>query len=112
MYRFLLILFILSVWPHVTFKHLLWAAFIALATFPLKKLWDWWAGSFWESFKVSFMESFKKTPGGQEFLKAYHDARAKKDTEIVKEHPELEKLLHCKECQGKGCENCGGTGWV
>jgi hypothetical protein len=80
--------------------------------FPLKKLWDWWTDRFWIVFKTSFTAQFKKTPGGQAFYKAFYEGRAKKDIETVKEHPELEPVLHCKECQGKGCEHCGGTGWA
>lgn len=112
MFRFLIALYVLTVWPHITLSHVLWAAFVALATFPLKKLWDWWSERFWESFKATFLASFKKTPGGAEFMRAFYESRAKKDAEVAREHPELEKLLHCKECGGKGCEECGGTGWA
>jgi hypothetical protein len=112
MFRFLLALYILSYWPHITWKHVIWAGVIAIMTYPLKKIWDWWLEEFWTAFWLSFKAGFKQTPGGQEFLKAYHEARAKKDAQIAKEHPELEPLLHCKKCQGKGCEDCGGTGWV
>ena len=93
-------------------SHLLWAGIGAALMFPLKKIWDSWISEFWTGLWVGFKAGFQKTPAGQEFFKTYHDARAKKDAEIVTKYPELEKLLHCKECQGKGCEECGGTGWV
>jgi hypothetical protein len=93
-------------------SHWVWAGIGAFAVWPIKKIWDNWIEKFWTAFWITFKEGFRKTPAGQEFLKAYHEARAKKDAQIAKEHPELEPLLHCKECQGKGCENCGGTGWV
>jgi len=97
----------MSGWTHV-----LWAGIGAALMFPLKKIWDWWLSEFFTGLWYGFKAGFKQTPEGQEFFKKYYDARAKKDTEIVAKHPELEKLLHCKSCQGKGCEDCGGTGWV
>jgi len=95
-----------------SYTHWLWAGLGALAMFPLKKLWDWWIERFWTAFWMGFKENFKKTPEGQAWLKQYYEARAAKDAELAKQHPEIEPMLHCKECQGKGCEHCGGTGWA
>jgi|SRR5271156_1073190 len=92
--------------------HLFWAGVGASLMFPLKMIWDSWLSKFWTAFWLSFKAGLKQTPEGQQFFKSYHEARAKKDAEIAAAHPEIEKLLHCKECQGKGCEECGGTGWV
>jgi len=120
-FRFLAALYIISFWPQLTWKHAVWAAVIAVATFPLKKLWDWWTERFWQAFKLSFMASFKKTEGGKEFMKAFYESRAKRDAEAIKEHPELKEMLTCKTCGGTGsppvwtgsfCEDCGGTGLV
>jgi len=80
--------------------------------FPLKKIWDWWLERFWTAFWISFKSGFKQTPAGQAFFQEFYKKRAEKDTEIVREHPELAEMLHCKECLGKGCEDCGGTGWA
>jgi hypothetical protein len=130
MWRFIIALYLISVWPHLTLKHVLWAGFIALITWPLKKLWDWWSEKFWASFKLSFMASFEKTEGGSQFMKAFRESRGKKEAEIVKQHPEQTDLLRCKECNGTGikgvmhagfgdmhegdivCNHCGGTGWA
>lgn len=112
LFRFLVAFYFISVWPHITWSHVLWAAFIAVMTWPLKKLWDLWVGKFWEAFKTSFMAGFKNTPEGREFLNQFYKARAEKDVKIVHEHPELAKMLKHKDCDGKGCEDCGGTGWA
>src|SRR5271168_3981597 len=73
---------------HVTWRHAIWAAVIAIATFPLKKLWDWWADRAWQAFKASFMASFKKTEGGQVFLKSFYESRAARDKAAIESHPE------------------------
>lgn len=112
MFRFLVALYIISFWSTLTWKHVLWAALVAILTFPLKKLWDWWIERFWDAFKTSFKAGFKQTPAGQEFFKSFYAKRAEKDIALVKQHPELEPMLHCKICFGKGCEDCGGTGWA
>lgn len=115
-FRFFLALYVISIWPQITWKHAIWAALIAVLTFPLKKLWDWWTDKFWEAFKLSFMASFKKTEGGQQFMKAFYEGRAKRDAATLKDHPELKDMLTCKSCVGTGkgilgiCEDCGGTG--
>src|SRR5271163_2779018 len=115
-FRFFLALYVISFWPQLTWRHALWAAVIAIATFPLKKLWDWWADRAWQAFKISFMASFKKSEGGKVFMKSFYEGRAKKDAAILKEHPELKDMLTCKTCGGSGtlfqlpCADCGGTG--
>jgi hypothetical protein len=99
-------------------SHWLWAGLGALAIWPLKHVWDNWIEKFWTAFWISFKAGFKQTPAGQEFLKAYHDSRAKKDKEILAAHPELQPMLTCKTCGGTGkgvlgmCEDCYGTGLV
>lgn len=112
MFRFLLVFCIISFWPQLTWRHAVWAAVVAIATFPLKKLWDWWSERFWLAFKTSFMEAFKKSEGGAAFMKAFYEGRAKKDQEVVREHPELAEVLKCKSCNGNGCDKCGNTGWA
>src|SRR5271154_1864024 len=97
-FRFFLALYVISFWPQLTWRHALWAAVIAIATFPLKKLWDWWTDRFWQAFKTSFMASFKKTEGGQAFMKNFYQSRAAKDKAILQSHPELKDVLTCKSC--------------
>jgi hypothetical protein len=124
-FRFFLALYVISFWPQLTWRHAVWAAVIAILTFPLKKLWDWWADRFWQAFKLSFMASFKQSESGKQFMKAFYESRAKRDAEAIKAHPELKDMLTCKVCSGSGmanvgnyaadlglCENCGGTGLV
>lgn len=79
--------------------------------FPLKKIWDWWIERQWTAFWLAFKAAFKSTESGKKWVAAFYEGRAKADIEAVKEHPELAEMLHCKQCQGKGCDNCGGTGW-
>jgi hypothetical protein len=93
-------------------SHWVWAGLGALAIWPLKHIWENWIEKFWTAFWISFKTGFKQTPGGAEFLKSYHDARAAQDQKVAAEHPELADMLHCKKCSGKGCDDCGGTGWV
>jgi hypothetical protein len=93
-------------------SHWVWAGIGAAVVFPLKMLWDWYLSKFWTAFLLSFKAGFKQTPAGQTFFKAFYESRAKKDAQIAEKHPELEKMLRCKECGGKGCEACGGTGWA
>jgi|SRR5208337_687454 len=111
LFRFLVAFYFISIWPHITWNHVFWAAFVAAITWPLKKLWDAWATQFWAVFKVSFLARFKQTPQGQQFIEEFHKAKSAKCEALIKEHPELEKVLQCKTCGGKGCDDCGGTGW-
>jgi hypothetical protein len=118
MFRFLLAFYFISIWPHITWTHVFWAAFIAMISWPLKKLWETFAEKFWGGFKAGVLAQLKKTPEGQQTLSSFFKARADKDQEMVKEHPELKKVLICKTCNGVGsivdeqCDDCGGTGWA
>lgn len=99
-------------------SHWIYAGLGALAVWPLKHVWETWIEKFWKAFWISFKAGFKTTPEGKQFFDSYHQARAKKDAEILKSHPELKDLLTCSTCHGIGrlgvliCEECGGTGLV
>lgn len=104
-----------------------WAGLGAFAMFPLKALWDWLVARWWAVFWATFKASFKSTAGGKAFMDAFYAGRAKKDVELVAQHPELKDTLQCEKCHGTGnlgtaytaygvgeivCEDCGGTGWA
>ncbi len=99
-------------------SHWLWAGLGAVLMFPVKMVWDKRLEKFWTAFWISFKAGFSKSPGGQEFLKSYHESRAQKDKEILQAHPELKDMLTCKSCAGTGkgvldiCADCYGTGLV
>lgn len=93
--------------PHISWTHILWTGFIALMIWPAKKIGDWVIEKFWDG----FIMGFKNSPGGKDFFSAFYTARAKKDQEIAAKHPELTDVLHHKACAGKGCADCGMTGW-
>ena len=111
LFRFPTMLYFVTFWPRISWSQVFWAALAAAATWLLKKLWDAWSEQSWTVFKTSYTAGLKKTPEGQRLIEEFHKAKAEKCMKIVKEHPELEKMLQCKACGGKGCDDCGGTGW-
>src|SRR5277367_5393315 len=111
-------------------SHWIYAGLGAFAMFPVRALWDWYIARWWKVFWITFKAGFKQSPAGKTFMDSFYAGRAKKDMEIVAQHPELKDTLQCEKCHGTGvsgkmyagqgdiqagdivCDDCGGTGWA